>query len=92
MPRGGGRLRSVLSAWIGVPIPAEGHRRRDGPHGRGAHGSHTAQVGLAWLLAHDNAILLIPGTSRLEHLEENVAIGDLTLSTDDVAELDNAGS
>ena len=55
-------------------------------------GATPAQVGLAWLLAHDDAILLIPGTSRLEHLEENVAIGDLTLSTRDVAELDNAGS
>ena len=55
-------------------------------------GATPAQVGLAWLLAHDDAILLIPGTSRLEHLEENVAIGDLTLSTRDVAELDNAGT
>jgi pyridoxine 4-dehydrogenase len=55
-------------------------------------GATPAQVGLAWLLAHDDAILLIPGTSSLEHLEENVAIGDLTLSTGDVAELDNAGA
>jgi aryl-alcohol dehydrogenase-like predicted oxidoreductase len=35
--------------------------------------------------------LLIPGTSSLEHLEENVAIGDLTLSTGDLAELDTTG-
>jgi pyridoxine 4-dehydrogenase len=53
-------------------------------------GATPAQVGLAWLLAHDDAILLIPGTSSLEHLEENVAIGDLTLSADDLAELDTA--
>jgi pyridoxine 4-dehydrogenase len=51
-------------------------------------GATPAQVGLAWLLAHDESILLIPGTSSLEHLEENMAVGDLTLSAADVAELD----
>jgi len=40
------------------------------------------------LLAHDDSILLIPGTSSLEHLEENVAIGEVELSAGDVAELD----
>ena len=54
-------------------------------------GAEPAQVGLAWLLAHDDAILLIPGTSRLEHLEQNVAIAEVTLSADDIAELDAAG-
>jgi len=48
-----------------------------------------AQVGLAWLLAHDEAILLIPGTSTLTHLEQNMQVGDLTLSASDLAELDN---
>ncbi len=38
-----------------------------------------AQVGLAWLLAHAPNILLIPGTSNLEHLDENVAAGDVHL-------------
>ncbi len=55
-------------------------------------GATPAQVGLAWLLAHDDAILLIPGTSSLQHLEENVEIGDLTLSADDLAELDTAAA
>lgn len=32
-----------------------------------------AQVGLAWLLAHDPHVLVIPGTTRLDHLGENVA-------------------
>ena len=49
-----------------------------------------AQVGLAWLLAHDESILLIPGTSSVAHLEDNVAVGDLVLSAADVAELDAA--
>jgi len=35
------------------------------------------QVGLAWLLAHDPSVLLIPGTSGLEHLEDNVAVDDI---------------
>ncbi|MBO0856242.1 MAG: oxidoreductase [Nocardia sp.] len=46
-----------------------------------------AQVGLAWLLAYRDNILLIPGTSTLAHLEENMAVADLALSADDIAEL-----
>ena len=38
---------------------------------------HPAQVGLAWLLAHRENVLLIPGTSSLEHLEQNMAVGDV---------------
>jgi len=36
-----------------------------------------AQVGLAWLLAHDPGTLLIPGTRSVEHLAENVAAADV---------------
>lgn len=50
------------------------------------------QVGLAWLLAHDPSDLLIPGTSGLEHLEDNVAVDDITLSAADLAELDAAST
>ncbi len=45
-------------------------------------GATPAQVGLAWLLAHSPNILLIPGTSSLEHLAENVAVADLNLDKD----------
>ena len=55
-------------------------------------GATPAQVGLAWLLAHRENVLLIPGTSSLEHLEENMAVGDVKLSDDDLAELDKAGA
>lgn len=48
-----------------------------------------AQVGLAWLLVHRDNVLLIPGTSSLAHLEENMAVADVTLSGDDIAELDS---
>lgn len=53
-------------------------------------GATPAQVGLAWLLAHRDNILLIPGTSSVAHLEQNMAIGDITLQGDDLTELDNA--
>jgi hypothetical protein len=44
-----------------------------------ALGATPAQVGLAWLLAHDPGTLLIPGTSSLGHLEDNVATGNVRL-------------
>jgi pyridoxine 4-dehydrogenase len=45
-------------------------------------------VALAWLLHRSPNILLIPGTSSLAHLRENLAAGQLTLSPDLLAELD----
>jgi aryl-alcohol dehydrogenase-like predicted oxidoreductase len=51
-------------------------------------GATPAQVGLAWLLAHDPHILLIPGTSSLKHLNENVATADVSLNADAMAALD----
>jgi pyridoxine 4-dehydrogenase len=45
------------------------------------------QVALAWLLARSSAMLVIPGTSSLAHLEENVAAAELRLSAEDLAEL-----
>jgi aryl-alcohol dehydrogenase-like predicted oxidoreductase len=44
-------------------------------------------VALAWLLAHSPVTLPIPGTSSLEHLEENVAASALELTDDEVARL-----
>jgi pyridoxine 4-dehydrogenase len=38
-----------------------------------------AQVGLAWLLGYSPNVLLIPGTSSLVHLQENMAVGDVEL-------------
>ena len=46
------------------------------------------QVALAWLLHRSPNILLIPGTSSLAHLRENLASGQLKLSPQTVAELD----
>jgi len=46
------------------------------------------QVALAWLLHRSSNMLLIPGTSSLAHLRENLAAGQLTLSPQALAELD----
>lgn len=47
-----------------------------------------AQVGLAWLLAHDPRVLLIPGTSSVAHLEDNIAAADVHLDADTMSTLD----
>jgi pyridoxine 4-dehydrogenase len=51
-------------------------------------GSTPMQVALAWLLHRSPNILLIPGTSSVAHLRENLAAGQLTLSPPVLAELD----
>ncbi|MFE0868430.1 aldo/keto reductase family oxidoreductase [Streptomyces rochei] len=54
-------------------------------------GTTPMSVALAWLLRRSPNILLIPGTSSLAHLRENVAGAGLSLSDEDVAELDGIG-
>jgi aryl-alcohol dehydrogenase-like predicted oxidoreductase len=49
-----------------------------------------AQIALAWLLAQKPWIVPIPGTRRLERLEENLGAAELTLSADDLAEITSA--
>jgi aryl-alcohol dehydrogenase-like predicted oxidoreductase len=52
------------------------------------HGATPAQVALAWLLHHSPVMLPIPGTSSVEHLEENVGAAGIELSPGEVAELE----
>jgi aryl-alcohol dehydrogenase-like predicted oxidoreductase len=52
-----------------------------------AHDATPRQVALAWLLEHSDVTLPIPGTSSVEHLQENVAASGLTLDGDEMAEL-----
>ena len=52
------------------------------------HGATASQVALAWLLARYERMLLIPGTTSVAHLEENLAADDLELDADDLAKLD----
>jgi aryl-alcohol dehydrogenase-like predicted oxidoreductase len=54
----------------------------------GRLGGTPMQVALAWLLHRSSNILLIPGTSSVAHLRENLAAGQLMLSPQVLAELD----
>ena len=54
------------------------------------HGATVTQVALAWLLSRYERMLLIPGTSSVAHLEENMASVDVELDESDLAELETA--
>jgi aryl-alcohol dehydrogenase-like predicted oxidoreductase len=51
-----------------------------------------AQIALAWLLARKPWIVPIPGTRRLERLDENIAAAGIDLTADDLREIDDAAS
>jgi aryl-alcohol dehydrogenase-like predicted oxidoreductase len=52
------------------------------------HGATPSQIALAWLLHRDGRILLIPGTSSVAHLEENLVAAGVALDPDDMAALE----
>jgi aryl-alcohol dehydrogenase-like predicted oxidoreductase len=74
------------------PLGAGEHARRGARLDEiaAAHGATPGQVAIAWLLQKSPVILPIPGTSRLAHLEENVAARDLVLTGAEFAALDAA--
>jgi pyridoxine 4-dehydrogenase len=49
-----------------------------------------SQIALAWLLHRSERILVIPGTSSIQHLEENIAAGDIELDEQDMQGLEGA--
>jgi len=53
-------------------------------------GASTSQVALAWLLERYERMLLIPGTTSVAHLEENLAVADVELDAEDMAALEGA--
>jgi len=55
-----------------------------------AKGVSAAQLALAWVLARGDDIVPIPGTTRPENLEANVAAADIVLSDDELAQIDEA--
>ncbi|MFC6705496.1 oxidoreductase [Flexivirga alba] len=73
------------SAFPGMPKVTEDQRVRSLAEQLGATPS---QIGLAWLLRQSDTVLLIPGTSSVAHLEENVAAGRVVLSDSESAELE----
>ncbi|MFP5407257.1 MAG: aldo/keto reductase, partial [Gammaproteobacteria bacterium] len=56
-----------------------------------AHGATPGQIALAWVLARSPVMLPIPGTSRVAHLEQNVAAAGIDLSSDEFEALDKSG-
>jgi aryl-alcohol dehydrogenase-like predicted oxidoreductase len=72
------------------PLSQSPREPREGPRARLAswaqrRGVPFAQAAIAWLLARSPAMLPIPGTSGVEHLEQNVAAAGLSLSADEIA-------
>jgi aryl-alcohol dehydrogenase-like predicted oxidoreductase len=51
-----------------------------------------AQVAVAWLLAQKPWIVPIPGTTRLNRLEENIGAAAVELTPDDLRDIENAAS
>jgi aryl-alcohol dehydrogenase-like predicted oxidoreductase len=76
------------SAFPGMPKVTEQPAVREVAERLGATPS---QVGLAWLLTRGPEVLLIPGTSSLAHLEENVEADDVRLDADALAQLEDVG-
>ncbi|PIQ20184.1 MAG: oxidoreductase [Cytophagales bacterium CG18_big_fil_WC_8_21_14_2_50_42_9] len=56
------------------------------------HQATVQQIALSWLLHHASNILLIPGTSKVKHLEENCKATSITLSEEDLDNLENLRS
>jgi aryl-alcohol dehydrogenase-like predicted oxidoreductase len=56
------------------------------------HGATVYQIALTWLLARSPNMLVIPGTSSVGHLEENIAAAEIRLSHTDIQELDQIGA
>ena len=54
-----------------------------------AHNATPTQIAIAWLLARSKVMLPIPGTLSIEHLESNVAAGEISLNQDEMNELNS---
>ena len=54
------------------------------------HNAQPSQIALAWVLKRSPVMLPIPGTSKVKHLEDNVAAAEIALSDEDFAALDKA--
>jgi pyridoxine 4-dehydrogenase len=76
------------------PLAAGPLAAADGPLQRiaTAHDASPSQLALAWLLKRSPVMLPIPGTSKVAHLEENVAAAEIRLSDEEFDELSAAGS
>ena len=55
-----------------------------------AHDASPSQIALAWLLGRSPLMLPIPGTSKVSHLEENIAAAQVRLDDDEIRTLADA--
>ncbi|MDT5184324.1 MAG: pyridoxine 4-dehydrogenase [Mycobacterium sp.] len=91
-------LDKVTAEGIGFipwfPLAAGPLAAADGPLQRIAadHHASPSQLALAWLLKRSPVMLPIPGTSKVAHLEENVAAAEIELSDEEFDTLSKAGS
>jgi aryl-alcohol dehydrogenase-like predicted oxidoreductase len=76
----------IGAPWTGGPKPLARHPTIAAVAAK--HAATPAQIALAWLLQRDEHVLLIPGTSSLAHLEENMAAARIALDDEDVTALD----
>ena len=76
------------------PLAAGPLAAPDGPLQRIAadHGASASQLALAWLLKRSPVMLPIPGTSKVDHLEQNVAAAEIELSDEEFETLSKAGA
>ncbi len=76
------------------PLAAGPLAAADGPLQRIAadHHATASQLALAWLLKRSPVMLPIPGTSKVSHLEQNVAAAEITLSDEEFETLSKAGA
>ncbi|OBK94106.1 oxidoreductase [Mycobacterium sp. 1245499.0] len=76
------------------PLAAGPLAAADGPLQRIAadHDASPSQLALAWLLKRSSVMVPIPGTSKVAHLEENVAAAEIELSDDEFETLSAAGA
>jgi pyridoxine 4-dehydrogenase len=82
------RLGIGFIPWF--PLNTGGLAESDGLLSEAAkrHDASPAQLALAWLLARSPVMLPIPGTSKVAHLEDNMSAASLSLSADEVRELE----
>lgn len=75
-----------------APVGAGELARPGGPVHRiaTAHEASPSQIALSWLLARSEVILPIPGTSKVTHLEDNIAAASLRLTAQEIDELTDA--
>jgi len=102
IPHGEGRSRDDFRRGLRPPrhVPSlhgggsesESARGRSAGQGRRAEAGDPAQMALAWLLAQKPWIVPIPGTRKLERLDENLGAAAITLTADDLREIESGFS